>query len=96
MTTRKKWLISAGWIAYVFTWLTLIANITHDWLTRRWISPLSLIILALLSGGTVVQLARGEPVIQTEGVSNRLVPTLVLILLIWVIILGWTVLRFIG
>lgn len=45
MTKGKKCLISVGWIAYSVTWLAWLANIVNDWLTRQWISPLSIIIL---------------------------------------------------
>lgn len=91
MMTEKKWLIQVGWVAYALTWVTLFANIAHDWLTRRWISPLSIILLALLSSGTIVQLARGEPIIQIDGAKERFLVTLTLILTVVVIILGWTV-----
>lgn len=89
MMTEKKWLIQVGWVAYALTWVTLFANIAHDWLTRQWVSPLSIIFLALLSSGTIVQLARGEPIIQLQGAKDRFLVTLALILTVVVIILGW-------
>ena len=92
MLPEKLWLKRVGWIAYALTWVALLANIANDWLTRQWISPLSIIVLALLTGGTLVQVAQGEPIIQTEGATGRLLGTLMLILLVLVAILGYALL----
>ena len=92
----KKWLIVVGWTAYILTWVALFANIANDWLTNQWVSPLSIIIFVILGGGTIVQLLRKEPIIQTEGATNRLLITFVLILIVWVFILGRIVLTSLG
>lgn len=96
MTITKKWLLAAGWITFIFTWIALFANIANDWFTRQWISPLSIIMLIILGGGTVIQLLRREPIISTEGMTNRFLVTLCLVLIICIIILGRIVLSFLG
>lgn len=96
MTKGKKWLISVGWIAYSVTWLALLANIVNDWLTRQWISPLSIIIFGLLGGGTTLQLLRGEPIIDTDGAASRLLITVALILFVCLITLGGIALSSLG
>lgn len=96
MAMTKKWLVIVGWVAYILTWVALFANIINDWLTRQWISPLSIIMLVILGGGTIVQLLRKEPIINTEGAASRFLITLVLVLIIWVVILGRIVLSFLS
>ena len=83
-------------MAYALTWLALLANIVNDWVTQQWISPLSIIFLVLLGGGTIVQLARGKPIISTEGMANRFLITLVLILITLTFLLGRVVLSVLG
>lgn len=92
--TNEKWFIIVGWITYTLTWVALFANIVNDWLTRRWISPLSIMMLVIFGGGTAIQLLRRKPIINTKGMANRFLITIILVLLIWVFILGRIVLNF--
>lgn len=96
MTITKKRLVAVGWITFTFTWIALFANMANDWFTRQWISPLSIIMLIILGGGTIIQLLRREPIISTEGMTSRFLVTLFLVLIIGIVILGRIVLSFLS
>ena len=85
-------LVKVGWVSYSLVWVLLLANIAHDWVTQGWISPLSLILLAILGGGTVLQRLRGDPIISVAGASKRLIVTLIVILVVAALILAYTLL----
>jgi hypothetical protein len=85
-------LLKVGWVSYLLVWVLLLANIAHDWVTQGWISPLSVILLAILAGGTLSQRLRGEPIIRVQGASKRLIATLILVLVVAALILVYTLL----
>jgi hypothetical protein len=88
-----KWIVNVGRAAYFLTWLTLIANIANDWLTRQWISPLSVIVLVLLGGGTIMRLLQGRPVVDREADGARFAVTVAFTLIALLFILAWTTLH---
>lgn len=83
-------LVRLGWALYAATWVLLLANIANDWLDRGWVSPLSVLMLVLLAGGTLWQRMRGRPVITTEGMGRRFLATVLLILITLALILAYT------
>lgn len=85
-------LVRLGWVLYIVTWVLLLANVVNDWLGRGWISPLSILMVVLLAGGTLWQRMRGQPVISTEGMGRRFLATVLLVLGTLALILIYTLL----
>jgi hypothetical protein len=92
VTMSESVLVKVGWVSYLLVWVLLLANIARDWVTQGWISPLSMILLAILAGGTLSQRLRGEPIISVQGASRRLIITLILTLAVTALILIYTLL----
>lgn len=51
-----------GWVLYGLLWLLLIANFITDWMTQRWVSPVSLFLLTGLVGVLLFQRFTGRVV----------------------------------
>lgn len=72
-------IVKLGRIMWIIMWVLVFANIAYDWLSCRWISPLSVIFLLVL-GASLIMWLRGIPIITTKGWKTRAVLMVVFIL----------------
>jgi hypothetical protein len=89
-------LIRVGWALYVLVWLLLFANIAYDLINYKWISPLSILLLLILGGGSLLMRARGLPLIDPERYRTRAVFTLIVVLVILAGVLAYTIIGMVG
>ncbi len=93
MTERNTHII--GWFLYGLLWVLLIANIINDWVTQRWISPLSFLILAILAGGIFLQRFGVLSLVSTKGIRDPrvlltygLIALFLIVLVIYLVVSG--------
>lgn len=89
-------LIKVGWMLFFLVWLLLFANIAYDLTHYKWISPLSILMLLILGGGSLVMHARGMPLVDPQRYRTKAVFTLVVALAVLAGVMAYTIIGIIG